>query len=693
MRAPALAELLRGATACFVVPRARLASASPGARSARRARLWPLGLALACGLAAGALVARDAAWAGPSDPEDSSLPDVAAGPVDAATRGETVAGIEVAPPVASAPFRREVPVDRIAGSVTVIGRSEIERRQLRTLPDALAEVPGLHVVQSGARGKATSIFTRGTESNHTLILLDGIEISDPSATGGVFDVGDFALDGLERVEVVRGPQSTTYGSDAIGGVINLVSRRGRGPLRVEGRVEAGAFGTFEQAIGVSGGSEAVDYSLSFGNVHTRGVTVIDDDLGGHERDGYDNRTLSGRVGTSIGDAARFSVIGRFVDLENELDLTGDDRDSRSSSRQLFLRAQGEIELLRGRVRPRFAVSYTDHDRKVSDRSAFDGSPRADTFDGRRLKLELLTDVAVAAGQVTTIGVETERETADQLFFGAVGDGSVRTSAAFVQHQLDLGGSVVGSLGGRLEHHDEFGSQLTYRAALAYISPDFGTRVHGTIGTGFKAPSIADELFSPFAGNEDLDPERTRGWEIGVDQPLFDGRLLVGTTYFQSRTRDLIEFAPSPIDPTRFQPRNIRRAKADGFESFIDIRLTDVRARIDHTYTMSEDRDTRADLLRRPSHQVRARLEIRPLDVLTITTSVGYVGKRKDVDFVTFGRKTLGGYTVARVTGDVAVGRGVTLFARIENVFDKDFRDPDGFESPGFAGFFGARVAF
>ena len=630
-----------------------------------------------------------------ADDAGTAQPGDAAARVAVADSRSAALGVDAdaLPPVASAPLRREVPVDRIAGSVTVIDRSEIERRQLRTLPDALAEVPGLQVVQTGGRGKQTSIFTRGTNSNHTLILLDGIELSDPSASGGVFDSADFALDAIERVEVVRGPQSTSYGSDAIGGVINLVTRRGRGPLRVSGRVEAGAFGSFEQAVGLSGGSDALDYQLTFSNFHTRGETVLDDDLGGHERDAYDNRTLSARLGSAIGDLGRVELIGRFVDTENELDLSGDDPDSRGSTRQLFLRAQGSTELYDGRVRPRVAVSYTDHDRRVTDRSAFSGAATADTFDGGRLKLELLSDVAIADGHVTTLGVETERETVDQLFSGLPGDGSVRTSAAFLQHQIDLDGRIVGSLGTRLEHHDEFGSELTYRAAIAYVDPTLGTRLHATIGTGFKAPSLADQLFSPFGGNLDLDPERTRGFEVGVDQPLLDGRLFVGSTYFQNRTRDLISFTLLSSDPVAFGLRNVARAKADGFESFVDVRLDGLRIRIDHTYTMSEDRDTSAELLRRASHNVRARVEMRPLDRLTLTASGQYVGKRKDIDFVTFGRKTLGGYSVARFTASYEVRPGLVLFGRLENAFDKDFQNPDGFENPGLAGYVGVSTSF
>ena len=250
---------------------------------------------------------------------------------------------------------------------------------------------------------------------------------------------------------------------------------------------------------------------------------------------------------------------------------------------------------------------------------------------------------------------------------------------------------------RLDHHDEFGSQLTYRFASAYVIPSFGTRIHGSVATAFKAPSL-DELYGAssffgslaFRGNPDLDPEKSHGWEIGVEQPLFGDRVRLGVTYYHQRIRDLIEFvfgSPSTV-------KNVAEAQIHGFESFASLRISHrLRVRIDHTYTSAENRETGEDLLRRPSHKINLNAEARPIDPVTLSLGIVYVGHRKDVDAVTFGRKSSGGYTVTNVAATLQLTPRWGLFGRIDNLFDRQYEDPDGFESPGFAGYVGLKAEY
>ncbi len=613
--------------------------------------------------------------------------------------------------VASAPRRMEIPVDHVAGSITVIQRSEIERKGLRTLSDVLRTVPGVQVAQAGGTGKQTSIFIRGTESNHVLVLLDGIEVSDPSLPGGVFDPAHLLTEDVERIEVMRGPLSTLYGSDALGGVINVVTRKGRGQPQLTVWGEAGARHTFQQGTALRGSHDLVHYSLSYSTLHTRGHTAVAEDRGGHERDGYDNRTLSGRFGFTPTDASEISLVGRFIDTDNELDpIFFDDRNNRDQTRQLFLRAEGRLDLLDGKWRQRLGVSFSDHDRKALDDADPHGlGSSSESHDGGRLKVDWQHDLFVAPEHVLTFGLETERETIDSslvstsLFgvFTKGGHASQRSSAAFAQEQFTWGDRLFGAVGARLEHHDEFGSELTYRTAVAYVHPDSGTKVHGSIGTGFKAPSL-DDLFgvsvftSPFfsslsVGNPDLEPERSRGWEFGVEQPLFGDRVRVGVTYFQNRIRNLIE--PTADFTTLL---NVGRAKTDGFESFLSVQLRDrVFLRVDHIYLSAEDRDSGEDLLRRPGHTLLGTLEVRPVQRATVSLGVRYVGHRKDIDADSpFGdRISLGGYTVVNLAGTFELSPRWMLFGRIENLFDREYDDPHGFQSSGFAGFVGVRTEF
>ncbi|MEE9281670.1 MAG: TonB-dependent receptor [Myxococcota bacterium] len=590
--------------------------------------------------------------------------------------------------VASVAQRMEVPIERVPGLITVIGREEIERRQLRTLPQLLNAVPGLHVVQQGGAGKQTSVFTHGTESDHTLVLLDGIEISDPSTPGTTFDLAHLLTDDVERVEILRGPLSTLYGSEAVGGVINIVLRKGRGERTVSTWGEAGGYNTTRYSVGVRGGGARLDYSLGYTNLHTRGMTAIAEDLGGRDDDGYDNRSTSARIGYQSGGAVSVDLFGRFIDTDNELDAFSDDPDARGSTRQLFVRGEGHLELLDGAWMQTFGVSYTDHDRKDNDDPFVEA-----TRGGRRLELDWQHDLYLGRGHILTLGVETERESMD----GTGAHASARTSAAFLQEQFEFGDRLFGTLGLRLDHHDEFGSELTYRVAAAYVHPGTGTKLRASIGTAFKAPSLND-LFDEsffFRGNPDLEPEKSRGWQIGLEQPLWDGRLRLGVTYFQNRIRNLIDFVV--LDPVAFlfSVENIGRAKTDGFESFVALSLADrLTLRLDHTYTMAEDRETGEDLLRRPSHKLSFKAEARPTERATVSLSVVYIGHRKDFDARTFERGvSRGGYTLTDLAATYQITPRWRGFGRVENLFDREYDDPDGFESPGIVGFVGVSAKY
>ena len=591
------------------------------------------------------------------------------------------------PPVVSITRRMEIPIEQVAGLVTVIGREEIERRQLRTLPELLRTVPGMHVVQAGPQGKQTSVFTHGTESDHTLVLLDGIEISDPSTPGNVFDIAHLLMADVERIEIVRGPSSTLYGSEAVGGVINVILRKGRGTPALSSWAEVGGYNTVQYAAGLRGSSSLFDYSLGFSSLHTRGTTAWAEDFGGSEDDGYDNRTTSWRVGFHPAPVLDLSVVGRFIDTDNELDSFGEDLDSRASTRQLFVRSEGELELLDGFWTQTFGVSYTDHDRKDND------DPFSETtHDGQRLKLDWKHDFTVARDHVFTLGGETERDTMDTRQTHA----SNRTSALFLQEQFALDDRLFGTLGLRLDHHDEFGSELTYRVAVAYVHPETGTKLRGSIGTAFKAPSLSDMFDQSFffRGNPDLDAEKSRGWAVGVEQPLWGGRVRLGSTYFNNRIRDLINFVFDP-NFSLFTVRNVGRAKTDGFESFVSVSLQDrLTLRLDHTYTMAEDRDTGQDLLRRPSHKLSFVAEARPTKSATMSLTVVYTGHRKDFAAVfPFGRISLGGYTVTDLAATYQLSPRWRAFGRIDNLFDEEYDDPHGFQSPGIVGFVGVKADY
>lgn len=578
-----------------------------------------------------------------------------------------------------------VPTDpaRIASSTTVITAEEIERRQFQSLPEILQSVPGLAVVRSGGFGQQASIFSRGTESNHTLFLINGVEATDPSSTGSIFQFEHILVEDIERVEVVRGPQSVLYGSDAIGAVINVITKRGAGDPTFRGTVEGGSFGTISGRAGVSGAEGPLDFALDASRYHTDGISALARRIGGDEDDAYDNSGATANLGFAPNEVLTLRGFLKLVDSNTEIDPFMDDPDAHIDIFQVFGRAEAELTLLDGLWVPRLGLSGTNQDRDSRDFGT------EDEFTGSKIKLDLQNDLYVSDQHTLTLGGESEwdRGEADAFFSF---DERIQTQAVYAQDQFAFWNRLVGAVGARLDRHSEFGTEVTWRVAPAYLIEETGTKLKASYGTGFKAPSLED-LFGgdgtgTFIGNPDLQPEESRGWDVGFEQRLFEDRLAFGSTYFRNRIDDLIaiDFSTFP-----FQPQNLDKAETWGVESFVALQpLESIAIRLDHTWLKTEDESTGEDLLRRPRHKLNLDLAFTPVDAVTLTMGVLYVGRRDDIDAVTFGRIEEDGYTVVTVAASWQVLENLRIFGRIENLLDEDYESPNGFDQPGLGAFIG-----
>lgn len=583
-----------------------------------------------------------------------------------------------------------VPTDpaRLASSTTVITAAEIERRQFQSLTDILQAVPGLAVVRSGGFGQQTSIFSRGTESNHTLFLINGVEATDPSSTGGIFQFEHLLIEDIERVEIVRGPQSVLYGSDAIGAVINVITRRGAGDPSLGGAVEGGSFGTISGRAGFGGSNAGFDYALDVNRYHTDGVSALSERIGGDEDDAYDNAGVTANLGYAPEEALRLRGFAKLVEADTEIDPFVDDPDAHIETRQIFARAEAESDLLDGLWVPRIGLDVTHHDRKSRDFGT------EDEFTGSKIKLDLQNDFYVSDQHTLTLGGESEWERGQADAFFSF-DERIETQAIFVQDQFAFWNSLVGTVGARLDHHSEFGSELTWRIAPAYLIEGTGTKLKASYATGFKAPSLED-LFGgdgsgTFIGNPDLQPEKSRGWDAGVEQALWDGRVSFGTTYFRNEIEDLIAIDFSTGVPP-FQPENVSEAETWGLESFIAVAPLEILIlRLDHTWLKTRDQSENAELLRRPRHKLNLDASLKASDAVTLSLDVLFVGKREDVDAVTFGRVDEDAFTVVSLAASWQVLERLRLFGRVENLLDEDYENPNGFGQPGIGFFAGLQA--
>ncbi|MCW5729901.1 MAG: TonB-dependent receptor [Alphaproteobacteria bacterium] len=602
--------------------------------------------------------------------------------------------------------RIPLPAEQVASSVTVIDQAELERRQIRNVADAIRAAPGLYLAQNGGAGKQARAFLRGAESRHTLVLVDGIEIQDPSSPDGAYDFQHLDATDIERIEVLRGPQSSLYGSDAIGGVVNIITRRGKGPPAATASIEGGSFFTHAERAGISGSQGPFHYRLNVGYLRSEGTSVTPKRLrpagARAERDGYENLTVSSRFGVDIADNAEINVALRYVDTESELDVRPEDPNSIERTNQFFGRVEGKASLFGDRLDSKLGFSYTLYDRRdrdPADRLSADFS-RANNRSSKE-KFDWQNDIRITDAHTLTLGLETERESAraDSRFssgFASRTDEDARTNAGFAQLQSGFFERffVTGSV--RVDDHENFAAEPTWRIAPAYLLRETGTKFKGSYGTGYRAPTLFQlhgasffGNFGIFNGNPDLKPETSRGFDVGFEQTLWQGRIVFGASYFQTRIRDLIDF-----NQTFSSLVNIDRTRTEGVESFISLRPFDsLEIRIDHTYADSKNEETDQQLLRRPRNKGSLAIDWRPVEKASVSLTGLHVGRRTDVDAVTFARKRTDAYTVFNLAGSYDILPSLTLFARIENLFDKDYEDPDGFRRPGIAAFGGLRARF
>lgn len=597
--------------------------------------------------------------------------------------------------------RIETPAEKVASSVTVITEEDIQKSQQTQLLEVLKGVPGVDVVRSGGIGGNTSVFLRGANSEHTLVLVDGIEVNNPGSNAGFFDFANFTVDNIERIEILRGPQNL-YGSNAIGGVISIFTKKGSGEPSAFFSAEAGSFYTFIEKAGLSGSSESVNYSFTASRHDTKGISAANSKDGNREKDEYDNTTFSGRLGVAPCDFCDLNFFLRYTDANSAIDnsggVGGDDPNRKLDNEQFFFRTEAIFDFFDEVLTQKYGVSITDHtleDENDPD-SDHPGEILRSNFEGSLVKVDLQNIIRFEDAVSATVGLETEKEKASSFFFSdglfgpfenSFGQEEARTNGFYAQALGTLNEYFSATIGARLDDHSRFGSEVTYQIAPVVAIPNTGTRITANVGTGFKAPSLF-QLFSSF-GNRDLNPEESFGWDLGVEQTFLEDTVVIGGTFFRNDIEELITF-----DNQTFVFKNTSEADITGFEFFARANLYDLfTVGVDYTYTDTEDQTTKSSLLRRPRNKFGFKADYLFLEGGNVGVDVVYVGNRFDNDFSTFPatQVKLSSYTVVNLRAQYRVTDYLEVFARVENLFDKDYEEVLGFGTPGIGGFGGVRV--
>jgi vitamin B12 transporter len=605
--------------------------------------------------------------------------------------------------VVVSPTATETPVDQVASSITVITAKDMERDQRRTATDALATVPGLNVVQSGGPGGQTSIFMRGTNSNHTKILIDGIDVSDPSNPTRTFDLGQLLTSDIQQIEVLRGPQSGLYGADALGGVISIITRKGKGPPRATATIEGGSFGTFNQTAALSGSQDRLNYAFNVAHLRATDVPVTPLELlpPGQKAIGnaYDNMTYSTKLGADVSENLSLNAVARYTDAT--LHFTGDTFDpvtfasfpaaaqNTQTVHQLFTRGEAVWSVLDGRIKNYFGVNYTNHwNSNISP-----GDAAAAITTGDRVKYDWHAVTQLAPYHTVIVGAEQETETLQTSTLSAQNlnkAGYIELQSQFA-HRLFLVENI------RQDDNQRFGAHPTFRLAPALILPFTETKLKASYGTGFKAPTL-NQLFVSFPAffffaNPNLKPEESVGYDAGFEQPLFNDRVRFGSTYFHNDITNLIQ---GVVDPVTFSSTNVNigRATTEGTESFVSAAITDrVRVRADYTFTRAVDATSGLELLRRPKEKWSANVIWSPIDPLTLSATLLHTGSFIDANrSFTIPRLLAPAYTVVNVAADYAVSDQLKIFGRVDNLFNVHYQNPTGFLQPGLGVYGGIRLA-
>ncbi len=615
-------------------------------------------------------------------------------PVSARTVPEIPAMADTIDQVVVTAARVPLPAAQVGSAVTVITRRDIEARGADAVEDALRPVPGVDVVRNGAEGRTATVLIRGAKSEHTLVLIDGVPANDPSAPSGGFDFSALDAGDIERIEVLRGPQSTLYGSDAIGGVVSIVTRRGgKDAPRAEIALEGGSFGAVREAVSLAGAftteTSAVDWSLALSRKASRGISAAAADAGNTERDGFSRLNLSARLGKGSGDEAGWGVVLRLARDEVEQDeynpatfTFSDDPDSTGRTGELFLRA-----VLRwdgGGLFQRAGVALADYRRRYRNRpDALNPDDSSSAYDGRRMKADWQGTMKMG-GHSLTAGVEAGREEASSdygsAFFGSESAPAkgADTSAVFLE-DLWTAGDFSLALGGRLDRHSRFGAAATCRAAPSWtVVP--GLRLRGSCGTGFKAPSLY-QLFSPLYGNPDLAAEESVGWDLGAEVALAGGETTIAVTRFANRFTDLIDWVMT--DPLTFsgEYRNVARAESRGTEIALQAALGEGWA-IKGSATLARSRDLSSgqDLPRRPREKYDAALAWEGAGGASLLLEQTWVGKRRNSSWSA--GDDLPAYQLVSLAAACPLAPGWLAKLRVENLLDRDYREVAGYGTPG-----------
>ena len=588
------------------------------------------------------------------------------------------------PEVVVTATRVATPLEEVGSAVTVISREEIVNSQARSLPDLLRESAGMNVVQSGGPGGQTSVFTRGLSSKETLFLIDGVRVGDPLM--GPPTLANITPDQVERIEIVRGPQSTLYGSDAMGGVVNIITRKGTGPLAGSMTLEGGSYGTFNQLANISIATNKFNVAASFSHLYTDNQ---------FPNTSFDQITFASTLGYQVCEKMALDTTIRFSSTVNGLnqnqptafpDLTDQLHDY-----NYFGRVGLKLDVSDTWQQTFFVVEKHEEAAEV-------GTVNPSNWRTDLAQIGWQNDVKLTDWNTLTAGLDWHLN--HGVYSDPSGtvpfDKSTDDTAGYVQDQMTLFHRLTLTAGTRYEHNSQFGDAVTGHGAGVLRFDETGTRLKASGGSGFRAPTMADLYESnpnySTVGNPNLKPEESTGWDVGVEQDI-GSRVTSSVRYFENDIRNQI--TPYVFVAPNYTTVNIGRVRTDGIELDLDARpVTNLTCFVNYTWLI-EAKDLVGDTLnsriRRPEHSGNLGASYRFFNRFTAHTSLTLVGSRYDSGNSGIVRNS--GYAKWNLGLADDICKYCQVFVRCENLTDEKYSEVLGYPALGRTVIGGATVKF
>ncbi len=548
-------------------------------------------------------------------------------------------------------------------AITILDAQYLQENQARSVAEVLQDVPGVSVKSTGGLGQGTSVFIRGAKSEQTLVIIDGIEVNDLSTPDGGYDFAHLMANNIERIEILRGSQSALWGSDAMGGVINIITKKGQAGFQQKTSFEVGENDYHKETVTVSGAQGNSHYSLSASNLETNGINVHEIET---DDDSYENQNVTLKAGHQFSDIFAVDTVLRYTDAEGEYDNiyateTISDSGYYSTSRQRQVKLNTNLDLLDKQLQNRLSIAFSDSDREYPSYSS--------EYKGQKIKTDLQSDYYLKTINGYSQRVSFAAEHENDKYEDTSSKYEMEASGIVLGYGADWQKTVFVNAAVRQDFNSKFDDTTTYHLDISAWVSD-GTRFHASHGTGVKNPTFG-QLYG-WGGDPTLDSETSRSWDAGIEYNFADIDAYIDITYFDSLYTDMIT---SDLGSGYNYYTLDGKTTARGVELTGSLKITqDFRANASYTFMETDDSNGN-ELTYRPKHSASINASYKYTPQLSANIGARYVGDRMDSD-----ASTLDSYTVVNIAAAYQVNEHMTLSARLDNAFDKDYEEVSGYNT-------------